>query len=220
MRIAYLLPAREAPSTTDDDRLRLARTFTSLGHEVAIVAVGEAPSSAAGDLDVRLISLDPFDDRALELLGAEASEQPELRHAVRALLEGAALRERAAAALGGFRPDLVYERWAPFTAAGARLARELGSPSLVEVTDSDGSRDTLSATVEGLERAALESADHVVAASEAQRARLVATGLDGAKIVAVPPAVEADGYDMTPPVRDAQLPRMGLLAGRTQSVRR
>src|SRR5919201_1732488 len=102
MRIAHLLP----PSTTagtPNDRLELAQAFADLGHEVVVLTTAPTPLAGQNGLDVRSISLEPFDARAVELIDSEAGG-PEIGWAVRALLEGGTLRERAPAALAAFHP--------------------------------------------------------------------------------------------------------------------
>jgi glycosyltransferase involved in cell wall biosynthesis len=198
MRIAYLLPASGAASAADG--LQLARSFVRLGHEVVVVSTLEAPADAT-DLDVRLVALDPVDERAVGLLADDAGAPT--AKAVRALLAGAALRTGTARLLGDFRPDVVYERWAPFAVAGAAVARAADVPLIVEIGRTTGDSGPFSTTVAGLEREALEAADHVVTTSSAAVDRLRDSWPEGARVTLVPPAMEVDGYELTAPVRDA-----------------
>jgi glycosyltransferase involved in cell wall biosynthesis len=193
MRIAYLLPASVASS----DGLALARAFERLGHEVVVLA--GAPV-ASDDLPVRTTALAPFDEQAVELLaddvGAGAGE------ALAAFLRGSALRATAASLLPSFEPDVVFERWAPFTAAGAELARAAGASLVVEVGGTpNGTPDA--GSVATLRTTALEAADLVVTTSAGLRTTLVHEGVRADGVTVVPTAMDVDGFEMTKPVRDA-----------------
>jgi glycosyltransferase involved in cell wall biosynthesis len=216
MRIAHLLP----PSTTagtPNDRLELAQAFADLGHEVVVLTTAPTPLAGQNGLDVRSISLEPFDARAVELIDSEAGG-PEIGWAVRALLEGGTLRERAPAALAAFHPDLVYEASSPFTAAGISIGRAFGAQVVLEVSEADGADRQLASAAEELERLALEGADHVVATSERARVRLTSAGVPERKIAVVAPAVDADGYELTTPVRDALRSLLRVADRRTVGV--
>src|SRR2546421_7594399 len=164
MRIAHLPP----PSTTagtPNDRLELAQAFVDLGHDVVVLTTSPSPLAGQNGLDVRSISLEPFDARAVELIESAASGH-EVGWAVRALLESGTLRERAPAALAEFCPDLVYEASSPFTAAGISIGRAFGAPVVLEVPEAGSASPQLAHAAEELERLALEDADHVVAAAD------------------------------------------------------
>lgn len=104
------------------------------------------------------------------------------------------VRELTPDALGTFRPDAVYERYALFGTAGLTLARELGVPFALEVnaplSDEQAAYRRLERPGEAreLERRVLQAADRVIAVSPevarwaaergATRIMVVANGVD------------------------------------------
>src|SRR5947199_126063 len=64
----------------------------------------------------------------------------------------------------------------------------------------------------------LDVVDHVVATSDRGRARLASAGVPERKIAVVPPAVDADGYELTTPVRDALRSLLRVADRRTVGV--
>ena len=216
MRIAHVLSPWPNGRALDDG-LRLAQAFADLGHEVVVLTTSPTPVAGQNGLDVRSISPDRFDARAIDLLDSAATGAPEFVPAVRAIVEGATLRQQAPAALAGFTPDLVYEASAPFVAAGGPLAHEYGVSVVVEASE-DGAAGPLRAAAEELERIALESAHHVVTTSDRGRDRLTAAGVPERKLAVLPPAIDADGYELTAPVRDALRSLLGVADRQTVGV--
>ncbi len=99
--------------------------------------------------------------------------------------------------LVAFQPDVVYERYSPFSVAGGAVAGRFGLPHLLEVNSPlawEGRtyrRQALEEAAEGLERAALKNASLVVAVSEELRRTLVeVTGLPHRRITVVPNGVD------------------------------
>jgi len=125
------------------------------------------------------------------------------------LLDDRSFLRRAATAAERFRPDVVYERNEWFAFAGARLARRLGVPHVLEVNGllHLDMRSFYRSFGEPLgafgERWKLRHADAVVTVSGGLGERLVGLGADPARLAVVPNSVAPERILPEPrPARD------------------
>lgn len=124
----------------------------------------------------------------------------------------ASVRREARKLLREFQPDVLLACWAhPDGWAAVRLAREAGIPCAIKVVGSD----VLVAGRSGRRRArvveALRGADAVAAVSEDLADKVVAMGVDAARVHVVPEGL--DGRLFFPGDRDEARRRLGLPAG-------
>ncbi len=99
-----------------------------------------------------------------------------------------------------WRPDLVYERYSPFSVAGGLVARRLAVPHVLEVNAPlawEGTRYRSQALAEAsasLERAAFANAGLIVAVSRELADTLEADGVARGKILVVPNGVDTERF--------------------------
>lgn len=98
------------------------------------------------------------------------------------------------------RPDILYQRHSVFNAAGARLARDLGVPLVLEANYSEvearamWSRLQLRKLAERMERFAFQNADVLVTVSRIGAEALVPKGADPARILVNPNGVDPERF--------------------------
>jgi glycosyltransferase involved in cell wall biosynthesis len=195
VRIAYLLPDLGIPvggTKGASAHVRgLVRAFTDLGHEVRVLAAEHPANDAVG------FAVEGFAPTPLGAAMREAGPLPvgrALGHVWNNVTVERALLETVA----GWRPDLVYERHSPFSAAGSLVCRRLGIPHVLEVNAplaQEGNRyrkQALGEAAEALERAAFGAAGRIVAVSRDLADILVAEGVDRERIQVVPNGVDTD----------------------------
>lgn len=194
MRIAYLCTdpgvpvfGRKGASVHVQSVLRAMR---AAGHEVALVArrFGDDVPADLADVEHHALPPLPADDVA-------ARE--------RAALEGEAAVVASLSAAG--RIDVVYERYALWSAAGMETARALGVPGVLEVNapliDEQGAHRALVAreTATARSQAAFAAATRIVAVSDGVRAYVEGFEVGRGKVVVVPNGVDPSRYAPTPP---------------------
>ena len=195
MRILYLCADRGIPlggTKGASAHVRgLIRALTQLGHEVRVIMGSTAD---ANGMDVPIVSIPS--SLAVDALSnvAEARVARAMNH----LLANAEMERALVEALDSFQPDVVYERYSPFAAAGALVCSRLGVPHLLEVNAPlawEGSRyrrQALSEAAEELERAAFAATSCLITVSEELKDTLVGDGVDASRIVVVPNGVDAE----------------------------
>jgi glycosyltransferase involved in cell wall biosynthesis len=97
--------------------------------------------------------------------------------------------------------DLIYQRHARFSLAGALLSRLTSKPLFLEYNGSEvyaasvwGQRTPLMAQLQACERAALASATAIVVVAEASRTELTGMGIDPERILLNPNGVDAHRF--------------------------
>lgn len=171
----------------------LASAFDELGHDVTVLSPGAsgAPRAWAGIMPIEI----PMIGKAL---GPSVSRR--LGRALGHLWENVAVESALVRFIREDRPDLVYERYSPFSVAGGIVARELGIPHVLEVNSPlswEGKtfrKQALSDVSDALEREAFENTSLVVCVSQELADILIQSGVDGGKVVVVPNGVDVDFF--------------------------
>src|SRR6185503_2263685 len=169
----------------------LMGAFTALGHEVHALA-----SRTDGDASIPVPSdVIPLPEIAEALPEAE---NPRLARALGHLWNNVAVERSLRKLLSRFQPDLIYERYSPFGAAGGLMAARLGIPHVLEVNaplaweGRQYRKQALPEAAAWLEETAFASTSLVIAVSAELRDALVGAGLPAAKIAVVPNGVDVD----------------------------
>ncbi len=199
MRVCYLCPdlgiAPAGPKGGAAHLRGFLRALRELRHEVTLVTPYPGPTLAlGGGLEVPIVSA-PLPAFAAELASAA---DPRLGRALGHLWTNLTVERALAGLIDAQRPDLVYERYSPFAAAGTLTCRRLGVPHILEVNAPlawEGARyrrQALGEAAEAIERVTFERAATIVAVSEELKAMLVAAGVAAAKIVVLPNGVDGE----------------------------
>jgi glycosyltransferase involved in cell wall biosynthesis len=182
----------------------LVAAFRALGHEVTVVGPGFYAQSGFGG-ESGMVAL------LRRLLPGAAGELAELAYNLPAY-------RRLSRACRALRPDLVYERYNLFYLAGAWLARRHGLPYFVEVNAPLAEERTrygglrLRALARAAERHVWRSADCVLAVTDVLRQRIVAAGVDPARVRVVPNGVVLERFTPAPgAARDGRTLLLGFV---------
>lgn len=194
----------------------VVNTFHRLGCEVALAFAsgGEgnpAPCAVMLDMSPNVSDDERQAEASLRGIVIDPADKP-LRREVEKLAYDRALRERLRAKLNavGFSPDLIYERFSLFHAAGAALADDLGIPHFLEVNaplleEQETHRGlTLRALAHNAQRRTFASARHIFTVSRALKAYVEADGFPGNRVDCLPNGVDCARFtpDIDPgPVR-------------------
>ena len=172
----------------------LVRALLALGHQVHILMAGDgdAPSPSAPGMQFQHL---PIPGLVGDIAG---SVPPRMARALGHLWTNVAVEGALEGTLEAEAPDLVYERYSPFGAAGGVVSRRLGVPHLLEVNAPlawEGNRyrkQALGEAALALERAAYEEAGHILVVSRELKDFLVAEGVPEARVTVVPNGVDGD----------------------------
>jgi glycosyltransferase involved in cell wall biosynthesis len=198
MKILYLnANPRHRMSDVSGYATHMAKTikgFRKDGHEVITLIAGEE-GAGADDTRARYRALKAAlpgkgpRGGGLALLLRDFYEIARDRRSVR----------RWRAAFSGAGVDFIYERMNPFHGSGARLARSLGVPLVLEINDP--LRESITTSFSrlrfyalALERSLIRRAHLVVVGSEALRQYYVARGVAPEKLVVLYPAADPDAF--------------------------
>lgn len=181
----------------------LVRALTEAGHEVSVIA---PTAERNGDLGVPVIPIP-----APEVFAAVTSEtsirtetngkagdqnKARLFLSLRHLWQNVAVEQVLREILPVQRPDLLYERYSPFSVAGGVVAKRLGVPHILHVNSPlawEGARyrqQALQEAAETLEQKAFTTASLIVTTCKELRDMLVADGVPTSKIAVVPCGVD------------------------------
>ncbi len=197
MKIMYLCPDLGIPLDGTKGAAvhvrSMIRALAAQGHRlVALAAAGDAPALG---VPVKPIRAPSFTGE----LG-EAGE-PRVARALAHLWNNVAIDAAVEEVAAWFEPELIYERYSPFGAAGSIAARRLGVAHLLEVNAPlawEGERYRRQALLEAarsLERIAFATTSHIVVVSAELEAILVSQGVPAAKITVVPNGVDLELFD-------------------------
>ena len=189
MRILYShrIQSRDGQSVHVDELIAALR---AAGHEVLVVG---PPAYAAAEFggESRTVA---FVRRALPPVIGEVAEIAYNLPAYRRL-------RRAHAA---FRPDLIYERYNLFYVAGARLARDTGTPLYVEVNSPLAEERArfgglrLAGVARAMERHVWRTARRVLTVTQVLRAHVVQAGIPAEHVFVTPNGVVPERYAAAP----------------------
>ena len=200
MRICYVCADPGVALSRNNGSARhlrsVIRALVDAGHDVELVA-----SRLDGVEELRVpvhpvhaphMVADVLVDGSVSRAAPERAVSRALRHICLNPAVERALERRIAVR----RPAFVYERYSPFSAAGAWTCRRRGVPHLLEVNAPlawEGTRHRRQALPEVaglLERIAFSATSRIVAVSDELRDQLVEDGVEASKIQVVPNGVD------------------------------
>jgi glycosyltransferase involved in cell wall biosynthesis len=213
MKILYLnANPRHRMSDVSGYATHMAKTikgFRKDGHEVITLIAGEE-GAGADDTRARYRAL----KAALPGKGPKGGGLALLLRDFYEIVRDRRSVRRWRAAFSGAGVDFIYERMNPFHGSGARLARSLGVPLVLEINDP--LRESITTSFSrlrfyalALERSLIRRARLVVVGSEALRQYYVARGVPAGKLKVLYPAADLEAF--RPEVDGAEVrKRLGL----------
>jgi len=163
--------------------------YVELGHEVLVLA-----GNASGENRIRA-RVHPLTAPMITEEVLANTPRPVAR-ALGHLWGNVVVEQSLESVSAGFQPDLLYERYSPFAAAGGWTARRLGIPHVLEVNAPlawEGKtyrKQALSEAADALETATLSAASRIVVVSRELGAALQEGGVPAGKIHVVPNGVD------------------------------
>ncbi len=199
MKIFYLCPDLGIPPSGSKGAAAHLRGFLralcSLGHDVRLITPhAERRLFIGGDTQIPVVRV----PRPAIIDGIKEGCQPRLQRALGHLWMNVAVEGAVSDLIRTQRPDLVYERYSPFSVAGVMSCRRLGVPHILEVNAPlawEGTRyraQALGEAAESLERAAFAAASNIVVVSQELKRMLISAGVSSSKIAVVPNGVDVD----------------------------
>ncbi len=206
MRVLYLNPDCGIPVLGDKGASVHVREFvtalTAQGHEALLLCatLGDGNELRARIVEVPLLNTEALLKDECERRGLDISlveDHMARRELMRLGYErNFALRVEATLTSLGFRPDLIYERYALFHCAGAGLARKLGVPRFLEVNapligEQEKFRGLcLKAIAVTAEQTSFAGADRIIAVSDEVAGYVESRGVSRERIATVPNGVD------------------------------
>lgn len=195
----------------------LARAFGELGHRVTLLSPSVEGPEPVGvpTLPIRSTSLPD---------ALEGYVPAKLRRALGHVWNNVAVEQTLTSHLPRLQPDLLYERYSPFSAAGGAVARALGIPHVLEVNaplawgGEEHRQHALQETAAALEDAAFAQASLIVAVSDELGRSLVERGVPEEKVAVVPNGVEVQLFK--PVGTSVDLPADRFVIGFVGSLKR
>ncbi|MBI2527475.1 MAG: glycosyltransferase family 4 protein [Candidatus Rokubacteria bacterium] len=181
----------------------LAAALSRAGHAVVVAApqIDAGPWGDAAPLAARTLGLGPSPavvsvHQALKRFNAVVGARNSVPNAVRRILLNEELRAELARRFADAPPDIVYERASLYGTAGVQLARDLGTPLIVELNAPLAAEQSayrapgLGELAEHAERWLLSEADAVLAVSGPLREHAVSLGAAPARVHVMPNGVD------------------------------
>ncbi len=181
----------------------LAESFGRLGHEVTLVlasAEGTEGMSVRVETLPALVSVDSLMARVRNPRGGGKKRWQQLRvaRALHHLWNNVAVEQLLDDLIPRFQPDLIYERYSPFSVAGTQVAQRLGLPHALGVNaplaweGQQYRRQALPEAAELLEEVAFDATDLIVTTCAELRDLLVAASVPETKVSVVPCGVDPE----------------------------
>lgn len=185
----------------------LVRAFSAAGHDIVVIAASAAGSDALGVPVVPIAApgiSKTLSSRVKRLARANdadiAQGSDRVASAVKHLWHNVAVERALEEVFAAFKPDVVYERYSPFGAAGALTARANRIPHVLEVNAPlawEGAtyrNQALGPAADLLERTAFDTTSAIVAVSGELRDALANANIDADKIEVVPNGVDTERF--------------------------
>jgi glycosyltransferase involved in cell wall biosynthesis len=195
MKICYLCADRGIPlhgTKGASAHVRaIVKAFACGGHDVVVLASGRVSGSLHG-ADVRSIPESEIIDEASSIKSRQVGRA--LRH----IWHNACVEDLLMDVVDSDPPDLLYERYSPFSIAGGVVAKRRGLFHILEVNAPlawEGKRyrnQALSEAANALESVAYNNASIIITVSDELRNTLVHDGVSIDKIRVVPNGVDGD----------------------------
>jgi glycosyltransferase involved in cell wall biosynthesis len=177
--------------------------FTAVGAEVSVVT---ASREGGEDLGVPLVRIptppitDAFlsDAEAANRGGEDDRRRKRVAHALAHIWNNLMVERTLEEVLPRLRPDLLFEVYSPYGAAGGIVARRLGVRHVLNAhaplarEGAEYRQQALQEAAVALERAAFQYAQLVVTNSKELRDEIAATGVPPSKLAVVPNGVDVD----------------------------
>lgn len=229
MRVLYLNPDRGIPILGDKGASVHVREFVNAlarqNHQVALICAslgsGNAPPTASVlEVPPTASDADLARECALRELSISALDEQITRREIARLHYDRNFVSRVMAVLDdtGFRPDLIYERYALFHSQGAALARTLGVPRILEVNaplieEQERFRGlALKAVAAESERASFDGADAIVAVSNEVASYINSLDARPRTVLVIPNGVDVSRFHPNAGGRELRV-RLGLGTG-------
>ena len=210
MRICYVCADPGVALSRNNGSARhlrsVVRALVDGGHEVELLASRLENAEELG-VPVHPIPAPQMVPDLLYEAGDCSAPERTIARALRHILLNPAVERALEQRLAVRRPDFVYERYSPFSAAGGWTCRRRRVPHILEVNAPlawEGARHRGQALPEAagmLERAAFEATSRIIAVSDELREQLVEGGVERSRIQVVPNGVEAEVFTPEGPVR-------------------
>lgn len=195
MRICYLCADRGIPlkgTKGASAHVRgIVKAFTRGGHDVVVLASGQV-SGRLGGADVKSIPESEI------ISGASSIKSRQLGRALRHIWYNSCVEDLLKEVMNSDSPDLLYERYSPFSIAGGVVAKRRGIFHILEVNAPlawEGQRyrnQALPEAARALESVAYHNASLIVTVSDELRSTLTEGGVPIDKIRVVPNGVDGD----------------------------
>ena len=193
MRICYLCPDLGIPLDGHKGASAhvrgLVKAFRDAGHELRVIT-GAAYSGSGIGVPVTSLNIPAIAESACRHV------EKRMARALRHLWSNVAIENALSEVIEIFKPDLIYERYSPFSVAGGRIAWHRGIPHVLEVNSPlarEGAQyrnQALPDIANALEQSAFDTTSLIVAVSDDLRDELVKARVDEAKIAVVPNGVD------------------------------
>lgn len=167
--------------------------FGRQGHRVRLVA---SPGNEYRESHVPVTIIPPADFSG-ELDGRK---HPRMMRALRHVWNNVHAADVIQQVITDERPDLIYERYSPFSVAAAAVAARAGIPHVLEVNaqlaweGKEYRKQALQEAAEYLEEAVFDLSSQIVTVSEDLKCQLVGAGVDEKKILVVPNGVDVGSF--------------------------
>lgn len=200
MRVCYVSADRGIVLSKHNGATAHLRSLVAAMGALADDLVVVTPEANRG-LDADVVAI-PTPDVLAELTAAteDDRDRKRVRDALGQVWNNVALEQTLGRVIADFRPDLVFEIYSPYTAAGVVAARRHGIPHVLNVHAPlawEGQiyrRQALQEAAEELERFVFASAPVIVTQTTELRDQLLADGVEEDKVAVVPNGVDVDVF--------------------------